>query len=335
MQVLHRVGTTQGSVSKAATFSWSDALAYGMCIVTLGQVIAGAAATGSREATLALLANPLLGGPPVQPSEPPTSCSSRLFRPDNGTCTAASAGLPLWTYSVGHIVGGAAVLLVVAAILIPLLELSNARAHEQLRGKRDDLRGLAVTAVALVGSASTLSHVHKYLAEGGGLFYYKASEHGGWPTILVISALQLCVAETHYYWYHRLGHAAPFYDWIHRVHHSFVPTTAFAAEAWHPLDLTAMAMGTAWVPLLLPVYHPSYLGVLALNAVWSVFMHTGGRSDLGIWLLHDSHTHGIHHDYGRRPMNCGSITTIWDRAMGTYSREIPSWARTKWKGKGL
>ena len=136
-------------------------------------------------------------------------------------------------------------------------------------------------------------------------------------------------------WLHRAMHCDPLFSLFHSVHHSFVPSTATCSEAFHPLDLAGLTLGTVWLPLLTPVWHPAFLYVLFFNGVYSAFQHTGSRTDLGVWCLSDAHTHNIHHDYGKKPVNCGSVTTVWDRMMGTYKHRVPGWAKTKWKGKGI
>jgi len=324
-------------MGRPPAFSWSDACAYGLCLLAILQLAHGVLQAGSLEASLELLArNPMLGGQPLRPSAASHGSANGT---DGNSLLEGGVRLPTWTYTVGHTVGGVATAVVMAALLIPVLELRNmhgAPVREQLRGKRDDARGLGVTTIALLGSAPLIAPLHKQLLEGQwGYFYYDPSEHGGYLYIAAATLLQLVVSESHFYWLHRLMHMSPFYELFHKVHHTFVPSTATCAEAFHPIDLAALTLGTMWVPLMVPVYHPSFLGVLFFNAVYSVFQHTGSRTNLRIWFLNDAHSHNIHHDYGKRPVNCGSITNVWDRLCGTYVVEVPRWARTKWEGKGL
>jgi len=223
----------------------------------------------------------------------------------------------------------------VSAILVPWLEFANPVVRKALRGKRADVLGLFVTFTGLLGSAPLLGPLHKAFNEGlVGHFYHDTSLHG-LPYFGLTLLLQLAVTETHFYWLHRAMHTSPWYELFHRSHHIFVPSIATASEAFHPIDLFLLAVGAMWLPLVIPVHHHAFNAILFLNAVWTVFQHAGSRTDVGVWWLTDANTHGIHHDYGKRPINCGSLTSFWDHVCGTYRHAVPSWAVTKWEGKGL
>ena len=52
--------------------------------------------------------------------------------------------------------------------------------REKLQGKREDVRGVLATVLALVGSAPLIAPFHKHLTEGTwGHFYHDPREHGG------------------------------------------------------------------------------------------------------------------------------------------------------------
>jgi len=106
-------------------------------------------AGGWENARKLILANPMLGGDPAAVRE--------------------GEGLPMFTYALGHALPGALLGIVAASILIPLLEIWNiygAPVREKLQGKREDVRGVLATVLALVGSAPLIAPFHKHLTEG-------------------------------------------------------------------------------------------------------------------------------------------------------------------------
>ncbi len=228
--------------------------------------------------------------------------------------------VPVWAYGVGHVLPGLAFVAVGVAIALVVSP------YERLVGRSEQLRAFAVTFYALSASAPMLSPLHKAFGERSvGRMYFDAREHGvGWLALTLL--LQLAVTETWLYWIHRLMHTRYLYKHIHKVHHRFVPSFTLAASAFHPLDIAALTCGSFVLPLCVPVHAGVVQAIMMANLIWTMLQHSAGRGEWGGGVLTDSNLHNIHHDFGRRPRNCGSLTCFWDHIAGTYEPRPPPWA---------
>lgn len=243
--------------------------------------------------------NPLLGGAAGTPGE--------------------HHGLPLFTYLVGHIVPGIAFELA-GAVLVALCT------REWAYADREDERALLTTIVTMMGSAPLLAPMQKMLFEGtfGRLYFDLDTYPLWWAAVSLLFAL--VVTESWFYWIHRLLHIPFLYRWVHGVHHSFTPSTAACAAAFHPLDIAILTTGT-FLTALLPIHYMVHSMFLLVNLVYTIYQHTATRTSFGFGIFNDPNLHCIHHDYGMKPVNLGSILCVWDRLCGTYVSEPPPWAQ--------
>ena len=222
------------------------------------------------------------------------------------------AGLPLFTYEVGHFLPGV-VLQILGQTLFYVL---TSEWQHVPSGEREDWRALLTTVVTLAGSAPLLAPLHKMAYESRwSQLYFRLEEQPLWwagASLVLASAL----IETFFWWVHWLAHrSAWFYDNIHSVHHSFVPSTASCASAFHPLDITLLTLGSFAVTMAFPIHHLIHSGYLLFCLFWTLLVHSGFRARLP-WLLsrffNDPNMHCLHHDYGRRGVNLGSLVCVWD-----------------------
>ena len=245
--------------------------------------------------------NPLLGGDPTIAGE-----------------------LPVWSYMIGHIFPGL-VLQLIGSVLATIMS------REWRFAPRHDLKAAVLTIVALVGSAPLLAPLHKLLYEQkiGSLYFDLDKFSMEWIFVSVL--LSLAITETWFYWIHLALHEKTLYKYIHGVHHTFNPSTSACAAAFHPLDIVILTIGALIVPVLVPIHHGVYSGILLVNLFFTILQHTATRSSFGMGIVNDPNMHNIHHDYGRTPKNLGSILCLWDRIMGTYEPSPPSWVLNKQK----
>ena len=255
--------------------------------------------SGLLESIQLLAANPLLGGDP------------RL-----------SDNLPIWTYMVGHILPG-----LVLQLLGTLFATFVSR--EWRFAPRHDFKAAILTVVALAGSGILLAPLHKMMYEQKiGQLYFDIDKYSySWVLISII--LALLITETWFFWIHLALHQKTLYKYIHGVHHSFNPSTSACASAFHPLDIFILAMGAMLVPVLVPIHNGVYSGTLLVNLLSTVLQHTATRTSFSMGVFNDPNLHNIHHDYGRKPKNLGSILCIWDRVVGTYEPNVPKWVKRK------
>eukprot|EP00398_MALV-I-01_sp_L67-1_P000840 gene840-865_t len=234
--------------------------------------------------------------------------------------------LPFWTYMAGHWLTGSIVFpLIIVVVSLPCRE------WRYTSGPREDLRGFFETYVSLIASAPVIGWCWQQFLEGNvGQFYYDASEYG-YAYIAFSALIQLLCLETWFYWLHTVSHMRPVYKLMHETHHSYVPTITACAAAFHPLDLMLLTTGAFIGPLIVPQWQPMTHIVLLIQGVWTVFVHVPNRFDLrpytlGYGIISDPTLHNIHHDYGMKPTNLGSMLCLWDHVGGTYYPDIPIWA---------
>lgn len=136
------------------------------------------------------------------------------------------------------------------------------------------------------------------------------------------------VAETGFYWAHRLEHQ-PWLYWAHKWHHEFKDCSIYATFYVHPLDALLTDIIPAGLPLMLFDMHIytvyMYTIPLILNAGW---VHCGYELPFRFNPLlflpmstASETTHDIHHRCYR--YNFGGAYFVWDRLMGTYRPPPP------------
>jgi sterol desaturase/sphingolipid hydroxylase (fatty acid hydroxylase superfamily) len=149
----------------------------------------------------------------------------------------------------------------------------------------------------------------------------------GAPTWVAIPAAIAALDFVAYAW-HRANHQVPLLWRFHRVHHSDLAYTSSTALRFHPGEvLLALPLRLATILLLgAPV-----IGILAFELTFTLanlVEHGDIRLPrvvdraLAIVLVTPS-LHRRHHWRGpaQHATNFGTITTVWDRVLGTYDAE--------------
>jgi sterol desaturase/sphingolipid hydroxylase (fatty acid hydroxylase superfamily) len=149
-----------------------------------------------------------------------------------------------------------------------------------------------------------------------------------WYTSLWQVLAGTIVAETGFYWGHRLLHK-PWLYWAHKKHHEFKDCTVWATFYVTPLDALITDIIPAGLPLFLFNMHIytiyMYTLPLILNAAW---VHCGYELPfrfnplLALPLSTQSEAmHDVHHRTSRH--NFGGAYFLWDRLAGTYRVPLP------------
>eukprot|EP01012_Entosiphon_sulcatum_P003081 TRINITY_DN10849_c0_g1_i1.p1 TRINITY_DN10849_c0_g1~~TRINITY_DN10849_c0_g1_i1.p1 ORF type:complete len:280 (+),score=40.23 TRINITY_DN10849_c0_g1_i1:25-864(+) len=142
----------------------------------------------------------------------------------------------------------------------------------------------------------------------------------------------LLCEDTLFYWGHRALHTRLLYKRIHKIHHEFRRTRAWAAEYAHPVEfVVADVVPTFTGPLLVHLlrFHASKGSAMHLWTLqaWLTYRflealdgHCGYAlpfSPFAIWPLRPSaKMHDYHHSHNVG--NFGSQTMFWDKLMGTF-----------------
>lgn len=292
-----------------------DLISWILLFVSIYQCAVGIYESGSlNEAKRLMFLNPLLGG-------------------DAGANFAKGVQLPTWTYAVGHVIPGIVLQFLGAFIAIVLTQEWNYVGGDM----REDVRCIVVTLFTMMGSAVFLAPVHKMVYEKQfGHMFFDIDEQSLLTTFFGL-IVAIAITETWFYWIHRLSHTDFIYRYIHSVHHSFVPSTATCAAAFHPLDVVLLTTGSFVAVAIWPVHHSVHQFVLMLNLASTIYQHTGVRGTFGqsLGIFSNPNLHNIHHDYGMTPRNCGSLTCIWDRICGTYEPNIPPFSEAAKQSNGI
>ncbi len=122
----------------------------------------------------------------------------------------------------------------------------------------------------------------------------------------------------HFYWYHRLLHVKPLYQWIHSWHHKNVNTGPWSGHAMHPLEHLILYSDVAIYFVV--ASHPVHL-------IFNLMLHTiaGPTSHCGyhevrltkhIRLQLGDFMHQLHHRF--IDCNYGSCETPWDKIFGSF-----------------
>lgn len=141
-----------------------------------------------------------------------------------------------------------------------------------------------------------------------------------YSTILLQMIVYVILDDFLFYWTHRLLHIPFMYKYIHKPHHSFKRSNAFAGEYFHPIDY--LLSGTLPIVLATFVIRPHILVIwtwLALR-IWEA---CDGHSGLDLIFVPfryfpfrpGAQVHDFHHS--QNVGNYGSMTSMWDWLCGT------------------
>ena len=127
-------------------------------------------------------------------------------------------------------------------------------------------------------------------------------------------AVMLFMADTMFYWSHRMLHIPEIYRVAHAQHHSHHEPIAWTSLYVHPIEFVVAFVGIFAVPLLMFRMHPltatMFLSLIMLSLTSS---HSGLKC--GVYQIFDATHHDLHHQ--RRRGNYGSDVGVWDRICGT------------------
>lgn len=153
--------------------------------------------------------------------------------------------------------------------------------------------------------------------------YQDVSQYG-WAYLAFSVWLIYTVHDIWHYIMHRALHEVPFlFRHVHRVHHTFRTPTAFAADAFHPLDALVNISFLPLIVFLFPV-HSTVMQLYLVNVVvLNIVGHTGfeflPRGMTKHWLfqwINSPTAHDIHHSHVH--CNYGLYTNVLDRCLGTF-----------------
>lgn len=160
------------------------------------------------------------------------------------------------------------------------------------------------------------------------LYDTTADGPGLWYNILQIP-LFLLFADYCAYWIHRFAHLPRVYKhflYMHKLHHRFIITTPYAAQATHPIEAFSILLPLMIFPYILPLQKVMHIVLIAAIQLWNVCTHEG-KIQINGRILSDAASHSLHH----RCPNCnyGHFFTIFDRLHGTYRKPANRLLREK------
>lgn len=152
--------------------------------------------------------------------------------------------------------------------------------------------------------------------------YHHASDHP-LPYLLLSPLLFILFSDMCIYFIHRGLHHRSIYRHIHKGHHAYVNTTAFAAFAFHPLDGFMQGISYQAFVYIFPFHSVTHLVSMSCVLLWTINIHD--RASFGIPGVNGAAHHTIHHTTFRS--NYGQYFTLWDRLFGTY-RDPFAWQKS-------
>lgn len=145
-----------------------------------------------------------------------------------------------------------------------------------------------------------------------------------WFWYIVSIGLVLFIHETYYYWLHRWMHRPGVYQWVHKVHHQSITTSAWTSFSFHPIESMLQAVVIPILIFIIPLHFSALALILLIMTVTSVINHLNTEiypEDFdthwfGRWWIGATH-HSLHHSQFK--YNFGLYFTFWDQWMRTES----------------
>jgi lathosterol oxidase len=188
----------------------------------------------------------------------------------------------------------------------------------QNRDYRREIGYSAITSIvfALVSWLSLGTSFRQYTQ-----FYTDIHQHSILYLVLSIP-LTLLIHDTYFYWIHRLLHVPWWYKKFHRLHHTSINPSPWAAYAFHPVEAVLEAGIVPLLLLIMPMHPISFFSFITLMLWFNVYGHLGYEvfpravytHPIGRW-LNSGVYHNQHHE--RFQGNYSLYFVFWDRWMGT------------------
>ena len=163
------------------------------------------------------------------------------------------------------------------------------------------------------------------------------------PTFVSVSSeivLYLAGLDVYTYAVHRLMHTRPLYRRFHAAHHRSRAPSALTAFSFHPVEWLALGL---YLPLAMTAID-CHVITLAIVSVLQGFLNTLPHCGYEVaprgWyqnpvsrLFVTTFYHELHHQ--RTTCNYGTLTTVWDRLLGTIPADFEQqFAAMKDRGSG-
>lgn len=168
-----------------------------------------------------------------------------------------------------------------------------------------------------VSSLAIMSGLSVPLEVGIQLEYSKVYHHASERSLaylLLSPLLFILVSDCCIYFIHRGLHHRSIYRYIHKPHHSYIHTTAFAAFAFHPLDGFLQGVSYQLFVYIFPFHSMIHLVSMSCVLLWTINIHD--RASFGIPGINGAAHHTVHHTTFKS--NYGQYLTLWDKLFGTH-----------------
>lgn len=231
-------------------------------------------------------------------------------------------GFPFWTYLMTLAVGG------------PLTSMTQGYVISRLTGEwtsgRSFKREMCITSMVLFLTSPFMAVSYKAALEGSfGRVYH--TESSFLATLMQVFLFNV-VADTWFYWVHRMFHEVSWlYQRSHYLHHSAHPVNTFMGNGGDVFELITQGELQVFIPTLFVPIHARYF---VLNSLlmqgYTLWLHNGKRFRLPALarkIIIDPFDHNIHHYFGRRNYNYALYFTVWDRLMGTHKESVQAFEK--------
>lgn len=183
-----------------------------------------------------------------------------------------------------------------------------------------------------------MGYVYHTTGASSGLPFLSSLSHDSWVRTLVEVVVFNLVADTWFYFVHRMFHEI---EWLYRrshfLHHSSHPVNTFIGNGGDVLELmTQGEMQVFFPPLFVPIQARSYILNALLMQGYVLFLHNGTRTRFPPAIrkfIVDPYEHNVHHYYGYKNYNFGLYFTLWDRLLGTHKATLPAFEAARLKEK--
>jgi sterol desaturase/sphingolipid hydroxylase (fatty acid hydroxylase superfamily) len=203
-----------------------------------------------------------------------------------------------------------------------LMEFANPKEKNEERWnliKREIVRGTEIIILISICISAYMRYLEDYMP----FYHFYDNYTMSIPQICLNVFCFMFLADTWFYWSHRILHKPVFWRIIHYYHHSYIDTTAFSQISVHYIEGLIHGPLVYIVPQLVFPIHPAIaIGIGFPTGIFAIMAHDGEILDVNTHVRHHIYKSINSNEYEIKGCNYSLYWQFWDKLCDTaYDNE--------------